>query len=352
MANIDLLVLESEKKKRRPSESVSPTFATISVGGVTPIQISRDGSGNFNFAGLKLSDLADPTLPGDAATKGYVDLITQGLDPKASVRVLSPVNVALSGSTPLIIDLITLANNERILLGNQTTGQDNGIYVVTISGPTYTLARSTDADTSGKVNPCMYTFIEEGTVHADQGWLLTTNSPITLGTTPLTFSQFSGSGAIVAGNGINIASGNIVSVVAADSSLDVSVSGVKVDFTRTFTNVESSTIASGQVVYESASGNVRLARADEPIGSGTTIGVVADASIANTVAGKVFVKPGAIIGGFAGLTVNLPLYISRTVFGSLTQSLVGFIAGEHVVLVGTAIDANTIIFNPSYEVEF
>lgn len=139
----------------------------------------------------KLIGLADGTAASDAATKGQVDAASAGLDPKGSVRASTTANGALASAYENgdVIDGVTLVTGDRILLKNQTTGSENGIYTVNAAGaPT----RATDADTSAEVSAGMYTFVEEGTQNADTGWVLTTNNPITLGTTALTFAKFTG----------------------------------------------------------------------------------------------------------------------------------------------------------------
>ncbi len=150
----------------------------------------------------------DPTSPLHAATKQYVDAVAQGADLKASCRVATIVNIALSGVQT--IDGVALTVNDRVLVKNQTTAKDNGIYAVQ-SGA---WLRATDADTSAKVSSGMFTFVEEGTTNADNGWVLITDGNIALGTTALTFTQFSGAGQVVAGSNI-IKTGNTISV--ADS---------------------------------------------------------------------------------------------------------------------------------------
>ncbi len=129
-----------------------------------------------------------------------IDAATLGLDAKDSVRVASTGNIDLASAIdPNPIDGVTLVNGNRILLKNQTTGSENGIYdCVTAIDPT-TWVRSSDADINDKVNSGMYCWIEEGIANADKGFTLTTNDPITLNTTVLSFSQFSGLGQITAG---------------------------------------------------------------------------------------------------------------------------------------------------------
>jgi phage-related tail fiber protein len=161
---------------------------------VTKLDITRQAtfSGNTNV-GFKLTGVADPTLAQDAATKAYVDSVATGLDWKGSVRAATTAQGALATAyqNAAIIDGVTLATGDRILLKDQTAGTENGIYTVNATGaPT----RSTDADTNAEVTPGLATFVEEGTANADKGYVLTNNGAITLGTTALTFAQFSGGG--------------------------------------------------------------------------------------------------------------------------------------------------------------
>ena len=136
-----------------------------------------------------------PTNATDAVTKGYADAITQSLDIKQSVRVASTVNIAVA--TALVnastIDGVAVATGDRVLLKNQTLPAENGIYTVVASGAA---PRAIDADVSADVTTGMYVFVSEGTISADMGYVLTTNDPITLGTTGLVFTQFSGAGQI------------------------------------------------------------------------------------------------------------------------------------------------------------
>jgi hypothetical protein len=151
-----------------------------------------------------------PTSSTDAVTKGYADAITQSLDIKTSVRVASTANIAIASALTnnSTIDGVVVATDDRVLLKNQTIPSQNGIYVVVASGAA---SRSIDANTSAKVTTGMYVFVSAGTVSADMGYVLTTNDSITLGTTNLSFTQFSGAGQIVAGSGIS-KSGNTLSV--------------------------------------------------------------------------------------------------------------------------------------------
>lgn len=181
---------------------------------------NKDFSGNIDFSGsvdfnnLNLLNIADPTLDTHAANKRYVDAAVQGLDIKDSVVAASTANIA-NLSSVTVIDNVTLADGDRVLLKDQTDKSENGIYEFTLG--TTSLARADDANTNAKVTSGMFTFITSGDTHANQGFVLQTDDPITLGTTDLDFSQFSGAGSLDAGDGL-IRTGNTISAATASSS--------------------------------------------------------------------------------------------------------------------------------------
>ena len=156
---------------------------------------------------------ANPTNDKHAATKEYVDSLAQGIDVRASCRVASTANIVLSTGTALTIDGVVTVAGDRVLVKDQTTTTENGIYVVA-SGA---WSRAADADTSAEITAGMFTFVSEGTVNADAGFVLTTNDAITLGTTALAFAQFSGAGQVVAGAGLT-KTGNTLDIGTASSS--------------------------------------------------------------------------------------------------------------------------------------
>lgn len=157
----------------------------------------------------KITGLATPTADTDAATKAYVDALETGLDVKDSCRAATTANITLSGTQT--VDGVALVVGNRVLVKDQSTGSQNGIYVVAAGA--WTRALDADNTPGSEVSAGMFTFIEEGTTNADSGWVLTTNDTITLGTTALTFVQFSGAGQITAGAGLT-KTGNTLDVAS------------------------------------------------------------------------------------------------------------------------------------------
>jgi len=174
--------------------SVDPAeFALNAVGAPT---------GDVAMATYKITGLGAPTNSTDAATKAYVDSATEGLHIHESVVAATTENVNLANALENgdTLDGITLATGNRILVKNQTTTSENGIYVVQASGqPT----RATDFDTATEVDSGDFVFVYSGTVNASSGWVQT-NRPATIGTDPIVFTQFSGAGTYLAGNGLTL----------------------------------------------------------------------------------------------------------------------------------------------------
>ena len=152
---------------------------------------------DISNGGFKITNVAEPTLSTDAATKNYVDSVAQGLDAKASAVVATTANITLSGTQT--VDGVALVAGDRVLVKNQSTASANGIYVVAAGAWT----RATDADTWAKLISA-FVFIEKGTVGADTGWVSTIDNGGTLGSTAVTFSQFSGAGTYTAGTGLTL----------------------------------------------------------------------------------------------------------------------------------------------------
>lgn len=189
-------------------------------------QISAPAA-DLSMASHKITNLTDPTNPQDAATKFYVDALAQSISWKAPVRAATTAAGTLASSFENgdVIDGVTLATGDRILIKDQAAGAENGIYTVNASGaPT----RATDTDTAGEILQAAV-LVEEGTTLADTLWVNSTNAPITLNTTALVFVRIGGATALVAGNGVSIVGTTISAVADPAGGLAVTGSGIGVN---------------------------------------------------------------------------------------------------------------------------
>ena len=171
----------------------------------------------------KITSLATPTATTDAATKGYVDSVSQGLDVKDSVKVATTANITLSGTQT--IDGVAVSADERVLVKDQSTASQNGLYLCKASAWARTSDLAAGANAAG-----MFTFVEQGTVNADNGFSCTSNSgSAVVGTNDLTFAQFSGAGSVAAGDGLD-KTGNTLSLdLKANGGLVIESTEVAVD---------------------------------------------------------------------------------------------------------------------------
>ena len=165
-------------------------------------------TGSVSLNSQTITNLSDPVNTQDAATKGFVEATSQGLDVKDSCVAATTANITIStalnnGDT---LDGVTLSTNDRVLVKNQNTASENGIYKVGAS-PARVDDLAAGADAAG-----FFTFVEQGTVNADNGFVCTSNKgSAVVGTNNLTIAQFSGAGQITTADGLQ-KSGNTISV--------------------------------------------------------------------------------------------------------------------------------------------
>ena len=325
------------------------TISTTNANG--SLTIAPNGTGELLIPAISgtSSDLA-------AATKIYVDNIASGLDPKPSSRLsttavltdtpvynngTSGVGATLTGATTGAvsdgtgvgqIDGVTVVAGDRILVKDQANAAHNGIYVVTVLGngtTAYVLTRATDMDESTEIVSA-FTFIEEGTTNADSGWVCTTDAPVTMGTTLITFAQFSGAGQIIAGNGL----------AKTGNTLDVTVDS------RT----------AGTATTEIVNDEVRIASAWIGQTSLTTLGTITTGSWQGTAIGTAYGGTGATT--VANARTNLDVVqrpASAITDGNLMVAAAGGnqLAGTGISVAGdaltglTALTVDTITLNGS-----
>jgi hypothetical protein len=241
----------------------------ITITGTPTFTPSADFDGGFTVAGSQTIDVGSnrirsvgtPTASTDATTKAYVDSVKQALDIKDSVKLATTANLSSTynnGSGTLTMDstgTVTIdgtvsALNDRILVMDQTSAEENGIYYVSTAGAVGVagvFTRATDADSNSEVSGGMFAFVEAGSANADNAYVLTSlTGDATLGTSTLTFTQFSGAGQVTAGNGL-AKSGNTLSVNVDSKSLAIG--------SDTLSLKGISSTANGHLIYGSGGSN-------------------------------------------------------------------------------------------------
>lgn len=373
-------------------------------------------TGNFNMGGsYKIGSLADPTVAQDAATKAYVDAVALGLAPKKAVIAATVANIDLSTAliNSAVVDGVTLTTGDRVLVMAQTLPAENGIYIVAASGAA---SRSTDMDSLTPIDEVngAWVPVQQGT--ANLGKIFVQYGVVaTLGTSAVNFEFYNPLAQLVGGDmitnsgstfsidlatdaglessnpgnaggqlrakldgstlarastGLKVADAGITATQIAASVAGAGLAGgagtalsvnvgnglkilsdnVEVDYASAKTNDNAGAIVAGKVVYIKANGNVDLASKANAI-SDTELGFVQDASIASAASGAIIFKRGAHISGFSGLTPGAEYYVAGAGLMDLYANIT-YAATENVYSLGKALDATTLIYNPSYKFQF
>jgi hypothetical protein len=213
------------------------TIETLNANG--DLTLSPEGNGHVSVSNSRITNVLEPVDASDAANKLYVDTVAQGLKILPSAKAIAVSNLAATydngtlgvgatltstsnGAFPTI-DGVTLVQGDNILINGQTNKAHNGSYVLTTVGDgsnPWVLTRAAFADQANELAGD-FEFVTEGTVYGNTGWVLTVAStPVVVGTTELTWVQFSGAGAYIAGAGLS-SNGNIFDVNVDDSSIEI-----------------------------------------------------------------------------------------------------------------------------------
>jgi hypothetical protein len=205
---------------------------TLSNKTLTSAILNTSVSGSAILDEDNMASDSSTQLATQQSIKAYVDSVAQGLNLKEACRVATTASETLSSSFENgdTIDGVTLSTGDRILIKNQNDAKENGIYIVKVSGaPDRVSDMAVGESASGD-----FTFVTEGTINGDHGFVCTSNSGSdTIGTHDLLFTQFSGAGQITAGDGLE-KSGNTLSIdVKSNSGIVIDTSELSLDASQT-----------------------------------------------------------------------------------------------------------------------
>ena len=235
-----LIILKEDLKM---TVQISGRQIKNSAVGVTKLDLS---TGTFDFTSAVLQ-VATPTADSHAASKGYVDSQSQGLDVKDSVKAATTGNITLSGTQS--IDGISIVADDRVLVKDQSTASENGIYLCKAGA----WARSDDF-AAGSAEAGAFCFVEQGTVNAENGYVCTADKGSDIvGTNNLPFAQFSGAGQITAGSGLT-KSGNTLNVQVDDSSIEIASDTLRVKASGITNAMLGGSIANAKLANSTISG--------------------------------------------------------------------------------------------------
>jgi hypothetical protein len=353
------------------------SVSITATGANSNIFLKPTGTGTVDVWGKIISNVATPIASTDATTKQYVDEVAQGLSPKGSVVAASyaalpaytynngtdgvGATITASANGALTLDGVQPTVGSRVLIKNETAGNApvNGVYVVTTNnaGAPFVLTRAVDMNIGAEF-PGSFVFIETGTVQADTGWVCTSDSPITVGTTAIIFTQFSGAGQYTAGTGLTL-TGTVFSISNTAVTAGAYGNG---DYNATFTvNQQGQLTAAANVAITANAANLTgttlsatvVNSSLTSVGTLTSLAVTGNANVGNiggtngvftTVAGTLSTAAQPNITSVGTLT-SLTVSGNATVGNLTTGGSGGNISGANVISANTFTASGNITAN-------
>jgi hypothetical protein len=203
--------------------AAAPTFRALVAADLLKLNQFTAPDGAVSLNSQKITNLGTPTADADAASKSYVDGVAQGLDIKEAARVATTANITLSGTQT--IDGVSVVADDRVLVKDQNTASENGLYLCKASSWTRTDDLATGADASS-----VFVFISEGSTQADQGFVCSSDKGSSVvATNNLSFTQFSGAGSITAGDGLQKSGSTLSADLKANGGLVIESSELAID---------------------------------------------------------------------------------------------------------------------------
>lgn len=263
---------------------------------ISILRQTQEGNGTnlVDFGAVEVRSSFNPTNDATLVNKAYVDSVAAGLDAKESVRAATTAEVDLTTGGELVIDGVSLADGDRVLVKSQTDQTENGIYVCHTGA--WTRAEDQDGNPASEVSSGNFTFVEEGTQNGSTGWVLTGDGLITIGTDNLVWTQFSQAAEYLAGDGMSL-TGNTFSV-DVDDLLGFGIENDGSNNLRVASSMAGNGLNGGSgsafSIEANTTGGANLARAIDVSINGVAI-KIDDATIGENGSGQLEVKDDAII---------------------------------------------------------